>query len=117
MQERVNLQAKELQEAQTLRKQAVQEVTDVNDKVNELRSKNVKLSNELLARDDLIEELQSFKRPLCLFKFLEHVRSNASTATKVDSVIVQVTCFQPTCFNDLMALMIRTDRQDQLRLQ
>ena len=52
------MQAKELQEAQTQRKLAVQEVTDLNEKVNEMRSKNVKLSNELLSKDDLIEELQ-----------------------------------------------------------
>lgn len=58
LQERVNLQAKDLQEAQTQRKLAVQEFTDVNEKVNELRSKNVKLSNELLNKEDEIEDLK-----------------------------------------------------------
>ena len=58
LQERVNLQAKDLQEAQTQRKLAVQEFTDVNDKVKELRSKNVKLSNDLLNKEDEIEELK-----------------------------------------------------------
>ena len=58
LQERVSLQAKDLQEAQTQRKLAVQEFTDVNDKVKELRSKNVKLSNDLLNKEDEIEELK-----------------------------------------------------------
>ena len=58
LQERVTLQAKDLQEAQTQRKLAVQEFTDVNAKVNELRSKNVKLGSDLLDRDDEIEELR-----------------------------------------------------------
>jgi serine/threonine-protein kinase MRCK len=58
LQERVNLQAKDLQEAQTQRKLAVQEFTDVNEKFNELRSKNVKLSNQLLNKEDEIDELK-----------------------------------------------------------
>ena len=58
LQERANLQAKDLQEAQTQRKLAVQEFTDVNDKVKELRSKNAKISNDLLNKEDEIEELK-----------------------------------------------------------
>lgn len=58
MQGRINLQAKDLQDAQIQRKRAVQEFTDVNEKVNELRSKNYKLSNDLLNREDEIEELK-----------------------------------------------------------
>ncbi len=52
------MQAKDLQEAQNQRKLAVQEFTDVNEKVNELRSKNVKLSNDLLNKEDEIEEMK-----------------------------------------------------------
>lgn len=58
LQERTNLQAKDLQEAQNQRKLAVQEFTDVNEKVNELRSKNNKLSNELLNKEDEIDDLK-----------------------------------------------------------
>ncbi len=58
LQERIGLQAKDLQDAQTQRKLAVQEFTDVNEKVNELRSKNVKLSNDLLNKEDEYEELK-----------------------------------------------------------
>jgi chromosome segregation ATPase len=62
LQERINLQAKDLQDAQTQRKLAVQEFTDVNEKVNELRSKNTKLSNELLNKEDELEELKTLTR-------------------------------------------------------
>ena len=58
LQERVALQAKDLQEAQTQRKLAVQEFTDVNEKVKELRSKNVKLGNDLLNKEDEVEDLK-----------------------------------------------------------
>ncbi len=58
MQERSNLQAKDLQEAQNQRKLAVQEFTDVNEKVNELRSKNNKFSTELLNKEDEIDDLK-----------------------------------------------------------
>jgi serine/threonine-protein kinase MRCK len=58
LQERVNLQAKDLSEAQNQRKLAVQEFTDVNEKVNELRSKNAKLSNDILKKEDEIDELK-----------------------------------------------------------
>jgi uncharacterized coiled-coil DUF342 family protein len=47
-----------LQEAQNQRKLAVQEFTDVNEKVNELRSKNNKLSNEILNKEDEIDDLK-----------------------------------------------------------
>lgn len=47
-----------MQEAQIQRKLAVQEFTDVNEKVNELRSKNYKLTNDLLNREDEIEDLK-----------------------------------------------------------
>ena len=52
------MQAKDLQEAQNQRKLAVQEFTDVNEKVNELRSKINKYSNELLNKEDEIEDLK-----------------------------------------------------------
>jgi len=58
LQERSNLQAKDLQEAQNQRKLAVQEFTDVNEKVNELRSKNNKFSTELLNKEDEIDDLK-----------------------------------------------------------
>ena len=61
LQERVNLQAKDLQEAQNQRKLAVQEFTDVNEKVNELRSKNAKLSNDLLNKEDEVEDLKRYQ--------------------------------------------------------
>lgn len=58
LQERTNLQAKDLSEAQNQRKLAVQEFTDVNEKVNELRSKNNKISNELLNKEDEVDDLK-----------------------------------------------------------
>ncbi len=47
-----------MQEAQNQRKLAVQEFTDVNEKVNELRSKSNKLANELLNKEDEIDDLK-----------------------------------------------------------
>lgn len=58
LQERSSLQARDLLEAQQQRKLAVMEFTDVNEKVNELRSKNHKLSSDMLAREDEIDELK-----------------------------------------------------------
>ena len=46
LQERTNLQAKDLLEAQNQRKLAVQEFADVNEKVNELRAKNSRIAGE-----------------------------------------------------------------------
>jgi serine/threonine-protein kinase MRCK len=62
LQDRVSLQARDLQEAQTQRKLAVQEFTDVNEKVNELRSKNSKLSNDLLNKEDELEEFKTISK-------------------------------------------------------
>lgn len=58
LQERSSLQARDLFEAQQQRKLAVMEFTDVNEKVNELRSKNYKLASDMLAREDEIDELK-----------------------------------------------------------
>ena len=58
LQERTNLQAKDLLEAQNQRKLAVQEFTDVNEKVNELRAKNSRIAGELLNREDEIDDLR-----------------------------------------------------------
>lgn len=58
LQERSSLQARDLLEAQQQRKLAVMEFTDVNEKVNELRSKNHKLSSDMLTREDEIDELK-----------------------------------------------------------
>ncbi len=54
------MQAKDLSEAQNQRKLAVQEFTDVNEKLNELRSKNAKLASDLLKKEDEIDELKRF---------------------------------------------------------
>jgi serine/threonine-protein kinase MRCK len=61
LQERVDVQAKDLLEAQQQRKLAVQEFTDVNEKVNEWRSKHIKLSNEFMRKED---ELLDIKQDL-----------------------------------------------------
>jgi serine/threonine-protein kinase MRCK len=58
LQERSSLQARDLLDAQQQRKLAVMEFTDVNEKVNELRSKNYKLSSDMLLREDEIDELK-----------------------------------------------------------
>jgi serine/threonine-protein kinase MRCK len=100
LQERANFQAKDLQEAQTQRKLAVQEFTDVNEKVNELRSKNVKLSNDLLNKEDEIEEL---KRTNLDFKFELDKREKI-----IEEFKMQIQCFTESIFkleNEKMELL------------
>ncbi len=100
LQERANFQAKDLQDAQTQRKLAVQEFTDVNEKVNELRSKNVKLSNDLLNKEDEIEEL---KRSNLDYKFELDKREKITEEFKI-----QINCFTDSIFkleNEKMELL------------
>lgn len=59
LQEINQTQSKELQDSQLKCKLAVQEFTEQNDKVNELRSKNTKLTNDLIASDEKLYELKS----------------------------------------------------------
>lgn len=54
LKEQVTMQAKDLQDAQQQRKLVVQEFTDLNEKFDELRSKNVKLQNESMNKEDQI---------------------------------------------------------------
>jgi serine/threonine-protein kinase MRCK len=80
LQERVDVQAKDLLEAQQQRKLAVQEFTDVNEKVNEWRSKHIKLSNEFMRKED---ELLDIKQDLDKKeRMLDEWRTQAHTANE-----------------------------------
>lgn len=90
LQERSSLQARDLLEAQQQRKLAVMEFTDVNEKVNELRSKNYKLASDMLAREDEIDEL---KRQLADARIEVEKRDRLvdELRTKVDAYIDKIT--------------------------
>lgn len=106
LQERANFQAKDLQEAQTQRKLAVQEFTDVNEKVNELRSKNVKLSNDLLNKEDEIEELRRTNLDL---KFELDKREKL-----IEEFKLQIQCFTDSIFkleNEKMELLQKSSHK------